>query len=195
MKQTVFLLIGIALFLGVVGEIERRTFQPAATISYIQNPKDIDNGSDLWDRKVNLAKMILEWNPEIDPSDAIVYAARIVDLCEEYQEQHHIRIDWEIIARIIQVESRYRTDAVGKINHNDKGLGQINEKIHFSNLKDKGIVSKPADLFCPMKNIHATIDVYAQSLRLAGGDKYEAIIWYHDGKGKKVEYLMKVLEF
>jgi soluble lytic murein transglycosylase-like protein len=184
MKQTAFLIIGVILLLGVVGELERRYAGEENQVVRVIVPEQKDEGTLLFEKKMNLMRYVLERNPDLTLDEALVIAAAIVDACEKYG------LDIAIVAAIIETESGFDYKAVGRQNNKDRGLGQINTKYWLRHLQEKELIKTESDLFEPHINAHATAYIYRYYLDLKGCP-YEAIMAYRGGRDE--EYLQKVI--
>ncbi|MCD6381555.1 MAG: transglycosylase SLT domain-containing protein [Candidatus Aenigmarchaeota archaeon] len=105
------------------------------------------------------------------------------------------RYDVSLTLAIFTRESNFNITAVSKANA--YGIAQIH-KVHFKELKEKGIIDSPRDLFNPCIATKAFNYIFEEKLQKAKGNTELAILYYLGAdKRSKVgkEYLKDVLEY
>ena len=163
---------------GFISSIAFQHLEPVKLQTIIEQP---DNGSDSFNKKMALSRHILDRNPLLDLDEAISIAAAIVDACEQYD------LDIDIVCAILQTESGFNPSAIGSMNRQDRGIGQINLKYWQQHLTEAGLIRSADDLMQPHINIHAAAYILRYYLDLHG-DLDRAIIAYNG----RPDYLPKV---
>jgi len=105
------------------------------------------------------------------------------------------KYDISLTLAIFTRESNFNITAISKADA--YGIAQIH-KVHFKELKEKGIIDSPRDLFNPCIATKAFNYIFEQKLQKAKGDTELAILYYLgvDRKSKVgKEYLKDVLEY
>ena len=171
-----------ATLINVTDIAARKGFVPVEVKETISAPAE----KDPWEMKMDVARYIIKQNPHVAHDDALGYAVTIVDFSTE------LNLDWKVIAAIIQTESNFREDSVGKGNPADRGAGQVNVKWWAKDLKAEGIIKHEKDLHRIDTGTRAACFVFKKMLDREGGDYYRAIKAYKGNDSS--EYLMKVVE-